>query len=119
MRGLPANQGATVGQARPEGDEQGKIAGFDPTGASSLVNREGNGGGRGVTVAFEIDEKAVHREFEKLGDGVDDPEFGLTRHHAIHFVRVYAMLFQDVSGGVFHLAHGEFKYFAAFHLDET
>ena len=76
MRGLPANQGATVGQARPEGDEQGKIAGFDPTGASSLVNREGNGGGRGVTVAFEIDEKAVHREFEKLGDGVDDAEIG-------------------------------------------
>src|SRR5579862_4224742 len=50
-----SNQRGAIGQARPKGDHEHGVTRPYAAGAARLVKREGNGGGRGVAVAVEVD----------------------------------------------------------------
>ena len=67
---------------------------WSPTLTRPLVDRLGQGdrhGRRGrVAVLVEVDEHAVHRQVQALGDGLDDPDVGLVRDEQVDVGRLEA-----------------------------
>ena len=61
--------------------------GLDPAFGDGLIERQRNGGGRGVAVAVHVDHHLLHGHAGVLGRGLDDPDVGLMGNQEIDLVR--------------------------------
>src|SRR5258706_5253649 len=97
---LPSQQHRAPGEASAEGGEEDEVAGVQAAQRDRLGERDVDGGGAGVAVAVDVDERAVHRQPQSLGRRLDDAQVRLMRDEQVHVARGEAVAFEQLYGAV-------------------
>ncbi len=78
----PLDDGARLGEPTTEDHHQDEVALLEAAAAVRLIERNRNRSGRGVAVAVHINEEAVERDLQPVGDGFDDADACVVRNNA-------------------------------------
>ena len=113
----PFDDGAGPGQATAEYNHQNVIAVFDPAAAICFIQGDRDRRGRSIPVFVEVHVETFQRDFQSVGDCLDDPQISLMRDDARDVVRSEPRIGQDFSGGVDHRGDGLLVNFFAGHVN--
>src|SRR5438477_11285164 len=83
----PFDDGAGPGESAAEHDHENVIAMLDSAAAIRFIQRDGNGGCGSVSVLVEIYVEAIERNFQSVGDRLDDAQVRLMGNNARDVVR--------------------------------
>src|SRR5437660_11963985 len=78
----PLNYCGAPGQTGAKNNQQNEISGFYRTGLYGLIQSNGYGCGRGISVLMQVNEQLLGLCAEPLGHGINDPTIRLMRDNA-------------------------------------
>ena len=100
----PFHVGCAPGESTSKGGEDDVVAFAELL--FVVPKGEGNGAGRSIAVALDVEHYFVHRHFEAVGDCFDDAHIGLVGKHPSDVVLVEVVAFGNQGARVAHGGHG-------------